>query len=59
MQHAMADPEIQRMLHDPQVRMFLRTLQEKPLEGQKAIEKDPKLREIVAKLVAAGIIRTR
>ena len=67
-QHAMADPEIQRMLHDPQanlkdlahwmrwmccfsgadwmvhwtalyacqVRLFLKTLQENPAEGQKA-----------------------
>jgi len=58
-QHAMADPEIQRMLHDPQVRLFLKTLQENPAEGQKAIQSDPKLREIVSKLVAAGIIRTR
>lgn len=58
-QHAMADPEIQRMLHDPQVRLFLRTLQENPAEGQKAIQSDPRLREIVSKLVAAGIIRTR
>ncbi|CAJ1436500.1 unnamed protein product [Effrenium voratum] len=31
--HAMADPEIQKMLHDPQVRMFLKTLQESPAEG--------------------------
>mmetsp|Transcript_3730 Transcript_3730/g.6729 ORF Transcript_3730/g.6729 Transcript_3730/m.6729 type:complete len:583 (+) Transcript_3730:47-1795(+) len=58
-QHALADPEIQAMLHDPQVRMFLKTLQENPAEGQKAIRADPKLAEIVSKLVAAGIIRTR
>eukprot|EP00933_Yihiella_yeosuensis_P005476 TRINITY_DN109992_c0_g1_i1.p1 TRINITY_DN109992_c0_g1~~TRINITY_DN109992_c0_g1_i1.p1 ORF type:complete len:589 (+),score=160.00 TRINITY_DN109992_c0_g1_i1:63-1829(+) len=57
--HAMADPEIQKMLHDPQVRMFLKSLQENPAEAQKAMHSDPKLREVVTKLVAAGIIKTR
>mmetsp|Transcript_116986 Transcript_116986/g.277885 ORF Transcript_116986/g.277885 Transcript_116986/m.277885 type:complete len:579 (-) Transcript_116986:123-1859(-) len=57
--HAMADPEIQKMLHDPQVRMFLKTLQESPAEGEKAMRSDPKLAEIVSKLMAAGIIRTK
>ncbi|CAE7215506.1 unnamed protein product [Symbiodinium pilosum] len=58
-QHALADPEIQTMLHDPQVRQFLKTLQENPAEGQKAMRADPKLAQIVSKLVAAGILRTR
>ncbi|CAE8640965.1 unnamed protein product, partial [Polarella glacialis] len=57
--HAMADPEIQQMLHDPQVKLFLRDLQENPQEAQKAMKSDPKLQEVVSKLVAAGIIRTR
>jgi len=57
--HAMADPEIQRMLHDPQVKMFLKDLQENPKEAQQAMRSDPKLQEVVSKLVAAGIIRTK
>lgn len=56
--HAMADPEIQQILNDPQIKMFLQTLQENPAEGQKAMAANPKLQEAVSKLMAAGIIRT-
>eukprot|EP00933_Yihiella_yeosuensis_P042745 TRINITY_DN3741_c2_g1_i1.p1 TRINITY_DN3741_c2_g1~~TRINITY_DN3741_c2_g1_i1.p1 ORF type:complete len:587 (+),score=204.88 TRINITY_DN3741_c2_g1_i1:96-1856(+) len=56
--HAMADPEIQQILHDPQISMFLKELQNNPKEAQKAMMSDPKLQEAVSKLVAAGIIRT-
>eukprot|EP00931_Biecheleriopsis_adriatica_P084718 TRINITY_DN586_c0_g2_i1.p1 TRINITY_DN586_c0_g2~~TRINITY_DN586_c0_g2_i1.p1 ORF type:complete len:585 (-),score=205.73 TRINITY_DN586_c0_g2_i1:132-1886(-) len=56
--HAMADPEIQNILHDPQINMFLKTMQENPKEGQRQMASDPKLQEAVSKLMAAGIIRT-
>merc|ERR1712203_580049 len=56
--HSMADPEIQQILHDPQISMFLKQMQEHPQEAQKAMMKDAKLREAVEKLMAAGIIRT-
>mmetsp|Transcript_4245 Transcript_4245/g.12399 ORF Transcript_4245/g.12399 Transcript_4245/m.12399 type:complete len:578 (-) Transcript_4245:401-2134(-) len=56
--HAMADPEIQQILHDPQINMFLKQMQENPQEAQKAMMSDKKLGEAVSKLMAAGIIRT-
>jgi len=56
--HAMADPEIQTILHDPQINMFLKQMQENPQEAQKAMMQDAKLQEAVSKLMAAGIIRT-
>jgi len=56
--HAMADPEIQQIMHDPQISMFLKQMQEDPKEAQKAMMKDAKLQEAVSKLMAAGIIRT-
>lgn len=56
--HAMADPEIQQILHDPQINMFLKTMKENPAEANKALQKDAKLQEAVSKLMAAGILRT-
>jgi len=56
--HAMADPEIQQILHDPQIKMFLQEMQEHPQRAQQAMMADPKLQEAVSKLMAAGIIRT-
>jgi stress-induced-phosphoprotein 1 len=58
MAHAMADPEIQQMLGDPQVKLFLQSLQEDPKSAQAAMNKDPKLQNVVSKLMAAGILRT-
>merc|ERR1711933_193496 len=43
--HAMADPEIQTILHDPQIKMFLRQLQENPSEARKALRSDSKLEQ--------------
>lgn len=57
--HAMADPEIQNILHDPQIKLFLKSMQENPAEAQKAMRSDPKLQQAMSKLVAAGIVRTR
>mmetsp|Transcript_50554 Transcript_50554/g.82006 ORF Transcript_50554/g.82006 Transcript_50554/m.82006 type:complete len:243 (+) Transcript_50554:1-729(+) len=56
--HSMADPEIQQILHDPQISMFLKEMQSNPKEAQKAMNADPRLQEAVSKLMAAGIIRT-
>jgi len=58
LRHAMADPEIQTILHDPQINMFLKEMQQNPAEAQKAMMKDAKLQEAVSKLMAAGILRT-
>merc|ERR1719387_988172 len=41
--HAMADPEIQSILGDPQIKMFLNRLQENPQEASKEMNKDPQL----------------
>ncbi|CAK0901762.1 unnamed protein product, partial [Prorocentrum cordatum] len=35
--HAMADPEIQQILHDPQISMFLKQMQENPKQAQQAM----------------------
>merc|ERR1712187_997196 len=51
--HAMADPEIQTILHDPQINMFLKEMQENPQRAQQAMMSDPKLQEAVSKLMAA------
>jgi len=56
--HAMADPEIQAILKDPQINMFLKSLQEDPKSAQAAMNKDAKLANAVSKLMAAGILRT-
>merc|ERR1712176_326025 len=56
--HAMADPEIQNILHDPQINQFLQELGERPEQAQAALEMDAKLSEAVSKLTAAGILRT-
>jgi len=56
--HAMADPEIQNILKDPQINLFLKQLQEDPVNAQQAMNKDPKLMEAVSKLMGAGILRT-
>jgi len=56
--HAMADPEIQMILKDPQINMILKQMQEDPKSAQGAIDKDPKVRDAVSKLISAGILRT-
>merc|ERR1711879_645428 len=53
--HAMADPEVQKMLHDPQIKIFLNSLEESPAQAQKAMRDDPRLKSVVQKLMAAGI----
>jgi len=55
--HAMADPEIQSILKDPQINLVLQQLREDPKAGQDAINKDPKVREAIEKLMFAGILK--
>lgn len=56
--HAMADPEIQAILHDPVMQQVLKDLQENPAAGQQALN-DHVMRAKLEKLIAAGIIETR
>jgi len=56
--HAMADPEIQQILGDPQMKLFLQQMQEDPSMAQDAMRKDAKIARAVSKLMAAGILRT-
>ncbi|EZG88840.1 putative stress-induced protein sti1 [Gregarina niphandrodes] len=55
---AMADPEIQQIIGDPQMQLILQSLQSDP---SRLIEymKDQRIAEAINKLIAAGIIRTR
>lgn len=56
--HAMADPEIQRILQDPVMQQVLKDLSENPNAAQKALN-DPGVRQKIQRLIAAGIIETR
>merc|ERR1711945_39621 len=57
--HAMADPEIQNILRDPQINMFLKKMQEDPREANTMMNKDPKIMDAVQKLVGAGVLNGR
>jgi len=54
--HAMADPEIQAILRDPQFNIVLSNMQENPAAASDAM-KDPKIAAGISKLVAAGILK--
>ena len=56
--HAMADPEIQRILTDPTIRQVLTDFQENPQHAQKAMT-DPTIRSKIEKLIAAGILQVK
>eukprot|EP00606_Chrysophyceae_sp_TOSAG23-5_P001077 GSChrysophyteH2.ASY1.ANO1.1454.1 assembled CDS len=56
--HAMADPEIQRILQDPSVRQILTDMQENPAYAQKAMS-DPNTRAKIDKLIAAGVLQVK
>jgi stress-induced-phosphoprotein 1 len=56
LEHAMADPEIQNILRDPQINQVLRDMQENPAAAQGALN-DPKVRNAINKLIAAGVIK--
>ncbi len=55
---SMANPEIQQILSDPQMRLILGQLQENPARAGELMA-DPKIAAAIQKLVAAGILRTR
>ncbi|KAH8740983.1 stress-induced protein sti1-like protein [Cryptosporidium ryanae] len=54
--HALADPEIQSLLSDPQFRLVLEQLKQNPSTISQVIQ-DPKIANGIQKLMAAGILR--
>ncbi|KAK2196050.1 bifunctional Heat shock protein Sti1-like/STI1 domain/Tetratricopeptide repeat 2/Tetratricopeptide repeat/Tetratricopeptide-like helical domain superfamily/Tetratricopeptide repeat 1/Heat shock chaperonin-binding [Babesia duncani] len=56
--HAMADPEVQRILGDVQFQLILKRISENPASMYEYMQ-DPKIAQGIEKLIAAGIIRTR
>ena len=56
--HAMADPEIQRILSDPTIRQVLQDFQENPKFAQKAMQ-DAGIREKIERLIAAGVLQVK
>ena len=54
--HAMADPEIQKILQDPGMQQILSEMQQNPVKAQAYLQ-DPRVREAFMKLRAAGIVR--
>jgi len=57
--HAMADPEIQRILSDPTIRQVLTDFQENPKFAQQALANDPDIRAKIEKLIAAGVLQVK
>lgn len=55
---AMADPEIQAILGDAQMRSILQEMQSDPKKAQAAL-KDPSIAEKLNKLIAAGVLQVR
>ncbi|PFH31152.1 tetratricopeptide repeat domain containing protein [Besnoitia besnoiti] len=56
MAHSLADPEIQAILKDPQMNIVLMNIQEKPDLIHEYL-RDPKIKDGINKLIAAGILR--
>jgi len=54
----MSDPEIQRILSDPQMQLNLKKMQEDPSYAMKAMQ-DPEMAKALNKLIAAGVIKTK
>jgi len=55
---AMADPEIQGILGDPQMRSILNEMQTDPKKAQSAMS-DPEISAKLQKLIAAGVLQVR
>lgn len=55
---AMADPEIQQILGDPQMRSILNEMQTDPKKAQAAMN-DPSISSKLQKLIAAGVLQVR
>jgi len=58
LKHAMSDPEIQQIMSNPQIQLNLKKMQEDPMFAQQ-MYRDPEMRRILDKLIAAGIIKTK
>jgi stress-induced-phosphoprotein 1 len=57
---AMKDPEIQRILRDPEINTLLSSMQQgAPDESMQRLMQRPDINEKLQKLIAAGIIRTQ
>ena len=54
----MADPEIQQILGDPQMRSILNEMQTDPKKAQAAMN-DPSISAKLQKLIAAGVLQVR
>eukprot|EP00743_Colponemidia_sp_Colp-15_P000400 GILK01000461.1.p1 GENE.GILK01000461.1~~GILK01000461.1.p1 ORF type:complete len:564 (-),score=115.90 GILK01000461.1:110-1801(-) len=54
--HAMADPEIQAILRDPNIMQVLKDFQENPAAARGAL-KDPDVAKALDKLIAAGVLQ--
>ena len=55
---AMADPEIQAILGDPQMRSILQEMQTDPKKANAAMQ-DPDISAKLQKLIAAGVLQVR
>ena len=55
---AMADPDIQAILGDPQMRSILNEMQTDPKKAQAAMN-DPSISAKLQKLIAAGVLQVR
>ena len=56
LQHAMADPEIQKIMRDPTIVQVLKDLSTNPQSAQGAL-RDPYVADCINKLVAAGVVK--
>jgi len=58
LQRAMADPEIQAILHDPVMSQVLQEMQQNPQASQKHM-RDPTIMAKIQKLIAAGVLQMK
>jgi stress-induced-phosphoprotein 1 len=59
MKHAMADPEIQRIMSDPVIQQILKDMSdESSVKHAYEAMKDPDIYAKIQRLIAAGVIRT-
>lgn len=58
MRHAMSDPEIQKIMSDPQMQLNLKKMQEDPQFAMECM-RNPEMATAINKLIAAGVIKTR
>lgn len=54
----MSDPEIQRIMSDPQMQLNLKKMQEDPQFAMQCMQ-NPEMAATINKLIAAGIIKTK